>query len=60
MGSFSLVVVVPVFEDGDLAARFCRDVLRALGSEAMVVLVDDGSVRNPLRPSAIAEAVEGA
>ena len=56
MGSFSLVVVAPVFEDGDLAARFCRDVLRALGSEAMVVLVDDGSVRNPLRPSAIAEA----
>jgi polyisoprenyl-phosphate glycosyltransferase len=56
LSSLSLVIVAPVFEDGDLATRFCRDLRGALGPEATVVLVDDGSVRNQVRPSAIAEA----
>jgi hypothetical protein len=51
-----LVIVAPVFEDGDVAATFCHDVKRVFGSNAEVVLVDDGSVKNVVSPSAIKAA----
>jgi len=56
LGSISLVVVAPVFEDGDIAATFCRDVRDAFGLEVVVVLVDDGSVENAVHSSGVAEA----
>lgn len=52
----SLVVVTPVFEDADAAARLFVDLARALGSATVIVAVDDGSVRHPLSPRAIADA----
>jgi glycosyltransferase involved in cell wall biosynthesis len=56
LGSISLVVVAPVFEDGDIAATFCRDVRDAFGPEVVVVLVDGGSVENAVYSSEVAEA----
>jgi hypothetical protein len=56
LGSFSLVVVAPVFEDGDVAANFCSEVRRALGSQTVVILVDDGSIEKEVPSSAITGA----
>jgi hypothetical protein len=51
-----LIVVTPVFEDADVAARLYRDIADVLGPDVGIVAVDDGSVRHPLPPSAIADA----
>ena len=52
MGRASLAVVAPVFEDGDVAARFCRDVREALGQDLTMVLVDDAARILALKDSA--------
>lgn len=51
-----LVVITPVFEDAAVAARLYGDLARTLGHEATIVAVDDGSVREPVPASAIADA----
>ena len=51
-----LVVITPVFEDADVAARLYRDIADVLGPDVGIVAVDDGSVRQPLPPEAISAA----
>lgn len=52
----SLAIVTPVFEDRDVATRLFREIYETLGSQVVVVAVDDGSVSNPLPASSIADA----
>lgn len=52
----ALIVVTPVFEDADAAARLCADLAQACAPAPFIVAVDDGSVRAPLSPRAIAQA----
>ncbi|MDP3895941.1 MAG: glycosyltransferase [Mesorhizobium sp.] len=52
----SIVIITPVFEDADVAARLCRDIRQVLGRDVTIVAVDDGSVKNVIEPSAIAQA----
>jgi polyisoprenyl-phosphate glycosyltransferase len=51
-----LVVITPVFEDADVAARLYADTAAVLGPDVVIVAVDDGSVKAPVPPSAIAGA----
>ena len=44
----SLLVVTPVFEDVEASARLFAEIARTCGPGAMIVAVDDGSVRQPL------------
>lgn len=52
----SLVVVMPVFEDLEASSRLFQELRSSQGSGVYVVAVDDGSVRQPLSPGAIAAA----
>jgi hypothetical protein len=52
----SLVVITPVFEDADVAARLCADIAAVLGRDVAIVAVDDGSVKNVIQPEAISAA----
>ncbi len=52
----SLVVVMPVFEDVEASSRLFQELARSQGAGTYVVAVDDGSVRQPLEPAAIAAA----
>lgn len=56
MSTPELIVVTPVFEDVEAATQLFGELARACGPDAFVVAVDDGSVRAPLPPSAIATA----
>src|SRR5690606_27252861 len=51
-----LVVVTPVFEDAEAAARLFQELAAMPGPRPHVVAVDDGSVRQPLDPAGIADA----
>ncbi len=51
-----LVVITPVFEDAEVAARLYGNIAEVLGRDTRIVAVDDGSVREPLPRSAIADA----
>jgi len=52
----SLIVVMPVFEDVEASSRLFRELARTQGSGTYIVAVDDGSVRQPVDPAAIAAA----
>lgn len=52
----SLVVVMPVFEDVEASSQLFKELARTQGPDVYVVAVDDGSVRQPLEPNAIAVA----
>lgn len=51
-----LVVVTPVYEDLEASSRLFQELRNAHGERVYVVAVDDGSVRQPLPPEAIAAA----
>jgi glycosyltransferase involved in cell wall biosynthesis len=51
-----VAVVTPVFEDRAASSRLFRELRDALGDALFVVAVDDGSVREPVQISALAEA----
>jgi hypothetical protein len=51
-----LVVVTPVFEDLEAASMLFAELARSCGPGTYVVAVDDGSIRQPLPPQAIAAA----
>ena len=51
-----VVVVTPVYEDVEAATRLFLELARELGPDSFVVAVDDGSVRQPLPASSIADA----
>jgi glycosyltransferase involved in cell wall biosynthesis len=50
------VVVTPIYEDSEAAARLFRELHKSLGADVYIVAVDDGSVRTPVDPGIIAEA----
>lgn len=50
------VVVTPVYEDMEASSRLFRELRTALGPDLFIVAVDDGSVRQPVSPVAIASA----
>lgn len=52
----ALVVVMPVYEDVEASSRLFQELARTRGASTYVVAVDDGSVRQPLDPAAIAAA----
>lgn len=52
----SLVVITPVFEDMEAASRLFRELAAVCGPDCFVLAIDDGSVRNPVDPAAIAAA----
>ncbi|WCE05189.1 glycosyltransferase [Pseudoxanthomonas sp. JBR18] len=52
----SLVVVMPIFEDVEASSRLFRELSLKQGSSTFVVAVDDGSVKQPVEPVAIADA----
>jgi glycosyltransferase involved in cell wall biosynthesis len=51
-----LVVVTPVYEDLEASSRLFQELRKAHGDRVHIVAVDDGSVRQPLPPEAIADA----
>lgn len=50
------VVVMPVYEDLEASSRLFVELARTQGNDTYVVAVDDGSVRQPLKISAIETA----
>ncbi|MCW1776915.1 glycosyltransferase [Pantoea ananatis] len=52
----SSVVVMPVFEDVEASSRLFQELANSQGPGTYVVAVDDGSVRQPVDPAAIAAA----
>jgi polyisoprenyl-phosphate glycosyltransferase len=56
----SLIIVTPVYEDGEASSRLFHELVTQFGKDVFVVAVDDGSVRQPLEISSLrAAAVEG-
>lgn len=51
-----VTIVLPVYEDVEASSQLFREIRRNLGDAIRIIAVDDGSVRNPLPPSAIADA----
>lgn len=56
MGGAKKVVVMPIYEDVEASSRLFQELARTQGPETYVVAVDDGSVRQPVDPAAIAAA----
>lgn len=56
MDETMLVVVTPIYEDREASSRLFVDLAKAFGEGLYVVAVDDGSVREPVEPSALAAA----
>jgi polyisoprenyl-phosphate glycosyltransferase len=50
------VVVMPVYEDVEASSRLFQELARTQGLATYIVAVDDGSVRQPVDPAAIAAA----
>jgi hypothetical protein len=50
-----IVIVTPVYEDREASSRLFADI-GALGMDAMIVVVDDGSIRSPVEASSIVSA----
>ena len=46
--AISLVIVIPVFEDFEASNRLLKELRRELGSDIYIVLVDDGSMNQPV------------
>ena len=51
-----LVIVTPVYNDVECCRRLFRELAKEFGAGAFVVAVDDGSITQPLDPSALEEA----
>jgi Glycosyltransferases involved in cell wall biogenesis len=56
MAGMKKIVVMPVYEDVEASSRLFQELARTQGSETYIVAVDDGSVRQPVDPAAIAAA----
>lgn len=52
-GAKPLIIVMPVYEDAESATILLRDIAAACAQKPYIVAVEDGSLRNPLSPSAI-------
>lgn len=56
MQNIPLVIVTPVYEDREASTQLFQDLAREFGASAYMVVVDDGSVREPVAPSALKRA----
>lgn len=56
MATEAFVVVMPVYEDVEASSRLFQELARVCVSQAYIVAVDDGSVRQPLDTAAIEAA----
>lgn len=52
----SFLVVTPVYEDIEAASRLFKELAQEFGTQATVIAVDDGSIREPLQGRALSEA----
>jgi polyisoprenyl-phosphate glycosyltransferase len=52
----SLVVITPIYEDSEASGRLFQELATACGRQVFVVAVDDGSVRQPIAATSIANA----
>jgi hypothetical protein len=48
MPSPPLIIITPVFEDREASLQLFRDIRREFGARAYIVVVEDGSVREPV------------
>lgn len=51
-----VIVVTPVYEDGEASSRLFKELAAQFGGECGVVAVDDGSVRQPMKIASIEDA----
>ena len=51
-----LVIVIPVFDDLDAASQLFKELRKELDSDLYIVVVDDGSIRQPINVSSLREA----
>lgn len=56
MQTIPLVVVTPVYEDREASGQLFLDLAREFGASAFLVVVDDGSVREPVTPASLKRA----
>ena len=56
MQKLPLVIVTPVYEDREASSQLFMDLAREFGASAFVVVVDDGSVREPIGSLALKRA----
>ena len=51
----ALVVVTPVYEDVDSSSHLFWELQKELGPQVFVVVVDDGSVREPVEVASLSK-----
>ena len=56
MPSHPLVIVTPVYEDREASSQLFVELANNFGASAYVVVVDDGSVREPVEPDSLIRA----
>ncbi|MDZ4325777.1 MAG: glycosyltransferase [Pseudomonas sp.] len=56
MPSHPLVIVTPVYEDREASSQLFVELANNFGASAYVVVVDDGSVREPVEPDSLTRA----
>lgn len=54
--SYSLIVVMPVYEDVEASSQLFKELFANFGNDIFVVAVDDGSVKQPLKIENISKA----
>ena len=52
----SYAVVTPIFEDVEAASKLMEELHSVLGESAFIVAVDDGSIRQPVKPELISNS----
>ena len=56
MQTIPLVIVTPVYEDREASGQLFLELAREFGASAFLVVVDDGSVREPVNPASLKRA----
>ena len=56
MQTSPLVIVTPVYEDREASGQLFLELAREFGASAFLVVVDDGSVREPVNPASLKRA----
>ena len=56
MQTIPLVIVTPVYEDREASGQLFLELAREVGASSFLVVVDDGSVREPVNPASLKRA----
>jgi len=54
--NYKKLIIVPVYEDRQAAARLFGEIVTIYGKEAFLIAVDDGSIHEPIDDAALSEA----